>query len=80
MTCGDPICPFCNSETTYVVPSGNGYHCTCCGGDFNRDGEPANIYDDSYDMTECVMCGREGARERDDGRAYCSHCWTVWNS
>jgi len=29
---------------------------------------------------DCVMCGREGALDRSDGKPYCSMCWTVWNS
>jgi hypothetical protein len=33
-----------------------------------------------YDETECVMCGKEGAVKRDDGKCYCASCWQVWNS
>lgn len=36
-----PMCPFCNWETTFVVPNSNGtFHCNNCGGDFDKDGEP----------------------------------------
>jgi len=35
---------------------------------------------DLYYSTECTMCGKEGADIRSDGKAYCSRCWTVWNS
>lgn len=35
-----PMCPFCNRETTYVVPVGDIYHCFNCGGDFDQTGEP----------------------------------------
>jgi len=34
----------------------------------------------AYWNTECDMCGKEGASPRKDGRNYCDHCWTVWNS
>lgn len=35
---------------------------------------------EQYYSTECVMCGKEGASERKDGKCYCGTCWTVWNS
>lgn len=35
---------------------------------------------EDYYSNECVMCGKEGASERTDGKNYCSHCWIVWNS
>lgn len=43
---------------------------------------PAEKDEESYRYwnTECVMCGKGGAMERKDGRCYCGHCWTVWNS
>jgi transcription elongation factor Elf1 len=74
-----PMCPFCNRETTYVVPQAGSFHCTSCGGDFDKDGEPIYPYDDLIE-SDCVMCGKEGAIERSDGKAYCSFCWMVWNS
>lgn len=33
-----------------------------------------------YYSTMCVMCGKEGASERKDGKCYCGECWTIWNS
>lgn len=35
---------------------------------------------EAYYNMECVMCGKEGASERKDGKCYCGHCWMVWNS
>lgn len=35
---------------------------------------------EAYYNSECTMCGKEGADYRSDGKPYCSHCWTVWNS
>lgn len=35
---------------------------------------------DAYYNRECVMCGKEGADFRKDGKCYCSTCWTIWNS
>jgi len=35
---------------------------------------------EAYYDRECVMCGKEGADYRKDGKPYCSTCWQVWNS
>jgi hypothetical protein len=35
---------------------------------------------EEYYSTMCVMCGKEGASERKDGKCYCGSCWTIWNS
>ena len=44
-----PMCPFCNRETTYVVPNSDGtFHCMNCGGDFDKNGNPT-VYPDSDD-------------------------------
>jgi len=42
--------------------------------------ELAVLDQDFANETECVMCGKEGAATRSDGKAYCGHCWMVWNS
>jgi len=35
---------------------------------------------EAYYARECVMCGKEGADYRSDGKPYCGHCWQIWNS
>lgn len=47
-----------------------------------RDMTPQEREDEleAYYSNECVMCGKEGASVRKDGKCYCGHCWTVWNS
>jgi len=35
---------------------------------------------EAYYSRECVMCGKEGADYRKDGKPYCSQCWQIWNS
>lgn len=35
---------------------------------------------EDYYSRECVMCGKEGADVRADGKCYCGTCWTTWNS
>lgn len=42
--------------------------------------EERELERERYYGTECVMCGKEGASERKDGKCYCSTCWMVWNS
>lgn len=45
--------------------------------DFAYDGLAEAI---GYPDTDCVMCGKPGGSVRDDGKAYHSKCWMVWNS
>ena len=35
---------------------------------------------DPFRFDDCVMCGRESAYARKDGKYYCTDCWQVWNS
>ena len=45
----------------------------------SMDLTPDNLWSDGSPM--CVMCGVEwGTSSRDDGKYYCSMCWTVWKS
>lgn len=46
----------------------------------NKSEEEKELERERYYDTLCVMCGKEGASERSDGKDYCSTCWTIWNS
>jgi hypothetical protein len=48
---------------------------------FERLEEDVNAYQTDFgDSSMCVMCGKEGATMRRDGKMYHTHCWQVWNS
>ena len=47
---------------------------------FRETGKLQQVPTEGYYQYECVMCGKEGAYMRNDGKFYCTHCWLVWNS
>jgi hypothetical protein len=74
-----PECPCCKWVSSVTRQEENLFYCSSCDLWFNSAGQVSRriVIDDP---TMCVMCGREGGRVRDDGRVYCSHCWSVWSS